>query len=149
MRLLSRLFNRLLAAWHERALVLKAASFAIVGAMNTAVDVSICSFGYYYLNFQIVLANVVSWSIAVTSSYVLNSLTTFAHESGRQLTMKAYFNYVLAQSAGLVANTATVYVAAFFMPAVIGKLLLATVASFVVNFSLSHFVVFRKREQPN
>jgi len=53
-------------------------------------------------------------------------------------------SFAISQVAGLVANTATVFVASYFMPVLLGKLL-AIGASFLVNFSLSHFVVFRKR----
>ena len=76
----------------------------------------------------------------------MNSLTTFARESGRELRLTSYFNFALSQVAGLVANTATVFVASYFMPVLIGKVL-AIGASFLVNFSLSHFVVFRKRPE--
>ena len=46
--------------------------------------------------------------------------------------------------ASLSPNTTTVLVASYFMPVLVGKLL-AIGASFLVNFSLSHFVVFRRR----
>ena len=53
--------------------------------------------------------------------------------------------FVLSQTLGLVANTTTVLVASYFMPVLAGKAL-AIGASFLVNFTLSHFVVFRKHE---
>lgn len=140
-----RLTDRLIAAWHERAIVLKAASFAVVGLVNSAVDFGVFSFAYYYLQFPIVLANILSWSVAVSGSYVMNSLTTFARESGRELRLKSYASFALSQAAGLVANTATVIVASYFMPVLVGKVL-AIGASFLVNFTLSHFLVFRKRD---
>jgi putative flippase GtrA len=135
---------QLIAAWHDRPIVLKAMSFAAVGAINAVVDFGGFSFAYYYLQLPIVAANVLSWIVAVSGSYVMNSLTTFAHESGRRLRAKAYRNFVIAQSVGLVANTLTVLVASYFMPVLFGKVL-AIGASFLVNFSLSHFVVFRTR----
>jgi len=141
---LSDLSRRALNAWHERALVLKALSFAVVGLVNSAVDFGVFSFAYYYLALPIITANVAAWLVAVTGSYVMNSLTTFARESGRELTLKAYVGFAVSQLAGLVANTATVLIASYFMPVLVGKLL-AIGASFLVNFSLSHFVVFRKR----
>jgi putative flippase GtrA len=140
-----RLFDRLLAAWHERAIALKAMSFAVVGVVNSAVDFGVFSFAYYYLGLPIVTANVVAWLVAVSGSYIMNSLTTFARESGRELRAKAYFAFLLSQVAGLLANTTAVFVASYFMPVLLGKLL-AIGASFLVNFSLSHFVVFRKRK---
>jgi putative flippase GtrA len=141
---LSDLSHRMLNAWHERAIALKAASFAVVGLVNSAVDFGVFSFAYYYLGLRIIVANVLAWLVAVTGSYVMNSLTTFARESGRALSLKAYVGFAASQFAGLVANTATVYIASFFMEVWIGKVL-AIGASFLVNFSLSHFVVFRKR----
>jgi putative flippase GtrA len=134
----------MLTAWHERAIVLKAMSFAVVGVINAAIDLGVFSFAYYGLELSIVLANVMAWAVAVTGSYVMNSLITFARESGRKLRPTAYLNFAASQTAGLVANTATVLVASYFMPVLIGKAL-AIGASFLVNFSLSHFVVFRKR----
>ena len=140
----SRLSDRLLAAWHERAIVLKAMSFAAVGVVNAAVDLGIFSFAYYYLGLSIVTANVMAWIVAVSGSYIMNSLTTFARESGRELRTRAYFTFLASQVAGLLANTTTVFVASYFMPVLLGKVL-AIGASFLVNFSLSHFIVFRKR----
>ena len=139
-----RLSDRLLAAWHDRGAVLKAMSFAAVGVVNAAVDFAIFSFAYYVLELPIVTANVMAWAVAVSGSYVMNSLTTFARESNRELRAKAYFTFLVSQLAGLLANTTTVFVASYFMPVLLGKVL-AIGASFLVNFSLSHFVVFRKR----
>ena len=139
-----RLSERLIAAWHERAIVLKAMSFAVVGVVNSAVDFGVFALAYSYFELPIVMANVLSWCVAVSGSYVMNSLTTFAHESGRELRAKAYFSFALSQAAGLVANTTTVVVASYFMPVLIGKVL-AIGVSFLVNFTLSHFIVFRKR----
>ncbi|HEV3371702.1 MAG TPA: GtrA family protein [Xanthobacteraceae bacterium] len=140
----------------RRAVALKAVSFALVGVINASVDFGVFSFFYFYLGFPIVAANLISWLVAVTGSYVMNSMTTFAAESGRKLRLKSYATFLLAQVAGLVANTATVYL----VPKVIGRILgidpaltslvligklLAIGSSFLVNFSLSHFVVFRHR----
>ena len=139
-----RLSERLIAAWHERAIVLKAMSFAVVGVVNSAVDFGVFAIAYSYFGLPIILANVLSWCVAVSGSYVMNSLTTFAHESGRELRARAYFTFALSQAAGLVANTTTVVFASYFMPVLVGKVL-AIGASFLVNFTLSHFIVFRKR----
>jgi putative flippase GtrA len=138
------LIARLMAAWRDRAIVLKAMSFAAVGVVNAAVDFGVFSFAYYYLTLPIVTANVLAWIIAVSGSYILNSLTTFAQESGRELRAHTYVHFVIFQSAGLLANTLTVLVASYFMPVLFGKVL-AIGASFLVNFSFSHFVVFRER----
>jgi putative flippase GtrA len=76
----------------------------------------------------------------------MNSLTTFAKESGRELSLKSYFSFTLSQVAGLVANTATVLIASYVVPVLVAKLI-AIGVSFLVNFSLSHFIVFRKHPE--
>jgi putative flippase GtrA len=136
--------DRLLSAWHERALALKAVSFAFVGLVNSAVDFGVFSFCYYSLGLAIVIANTAAWVVAVSGSYVLNSTITFARESGRRLHLGGYFGFALSQVMGFFANTVTVWclVELAGLPAWAGKLA-AIFVSFVVNFSLSHFVVFR------
>lgn len=140
------LLQRLLPAWVDRTVLAKAVSFALIGCVNATVDFVVFAIGYFYFGLPIVAANIVAWCVAVTNSYVLNSMFTFAVESGRRLNVKAYLKFAAAQVGGLVANTATVVVASFFIPVVFAKIL-AIGASFVVDFTLSHLVVFRRREQ--
>jgi len=140
----NRLVARLVQAWRERAILLKAVSFGLVGLVNLAVDFAVFSFGYFYLGLPIIAANVIAWIVAVSNSYVLNSLTTFAAESGGRLRVKDYLAFCASQVGGLLANTTTVFVASYFMPVLLAKVL-AIGAGFLVNFSLSHFVVFRAR----
>lgn len=144
LQLFEGLNRRFQEASRERAIALKAASFALVGLINLVVDFSVFSIGYFYLGLSIILANVIAWVIAVSNSYVMNSLTTFAVESGRQLRLRDYATFALSQAGGLITNTATVFVGSYVMPVLMAKLL-AIAAGFLVNFSLSHFIVFRRR----
>jgi putative flippase GtrA len=98
------------------------------------------------LGLPLVAANALSWIIAVSNAYTLHSTITFAAETGRKLRWSAYFTFVAAGIAGWLANTAALLVAAevLLLPVWLAKLA-AIMASFVVNFSLSHFVVFRVR----
>ena len=138
-------FDRLRQLARDRAFMVKAISFACVGVVNTLIDFGVFTVAHLYLgdgSLRIAIANVFSWTIAVTGSYLMNSLITFAAESQRRLRMSAYVSFVTSQIAGLLANTATVIVASYFMPVLVGKAL-AIGVSFLVNFSLSHFFVFR------
>jgi len=157
--------ERMLAAWHARGVGLKAMSFAFVGVINAAVD-----YGVFFLTFGllkqsasavalatsvtetcncmnaekwlIIPANIVAWLVAVSGSYVMNSYTTFARESGRVLRWRDYGTFMASGIAGVIANTTTVVIAVQFVPVWAAKLI-AILVGFVVNFSLSHFVVFR------
>jgi putative flippase GtrA len=144
--LLDRLFRRLVHAWRTRGVTLKAASFAMVGVVNTFIDLGIFLAAYNLLKLPLIPANVLAWLVAVSGSYVMNSFITFAAESGRQLRWRAYGAFVVSGVAGVITNTAILVVASYWLPVLAAKLL-AIAVSFVVNFSLSHFVVFRTRER--
>lgn len=159
---------RTLALLRQQALMLKAISFASIGVVNATVNYLIFwlllrtldaapSFAGFVRslaaqcgcispeNAGIILANVIAWSVAVTGSYVMNSLITFAAESGRKLSWRAYATFAASGVLGLIADTATLLIAKELLPIMLAKLV-AIGAGFVVNFSMSHFVVFRPRK---
>lgn len=148
MTMLARLTDRLIVAWRERAIVLKALSFGMVGVVNTVVDAGVFFLALATVTSSLVAANLMSWLVAVSGSYVMNSFITFAHESGRKLRWRAYGTFVASGIAGVIANTTTLVIVAMFWPVWAAKAC-AILVSFLVNFSLSHFVVFRKRAQPH
>jgi len=78
----------------------KASTFALVGVVNTAVDFCVFMVGYKLLHLELIPANLLSWIVAVSGSYVLNSMITFAAESGRKLTLRAYVSFVASGVAG-------------------------------------------------
>jgi putative flippase GtrA len=132
-------------AWHERAVALKAISFAFVGVVNTAIDFSIFWTAAQVFEWPLVPANVLSWLVAVSFSYAMNSFTTFGPESGRVLRWRDYFTFAASGIAGMVSSTATLFVLSYVMP-LVGAKLVSIAVSFVVNFSLSHFVVFKAKK---
>jgi putative flippase GtrA len=160
-------------AARRRALHVKAVVFAFIGLLNTAVDYGVFLLARAALQgstaalgaiaalanacgcgtaptMTLVLANLISWTVAVSGSYILNSSITFAAESGRRLHWRAYAVFVGTGIAGLLANTATLLIAAqtLLLPVWLAKGL-AVLASFIVNFSLSHFIVFRPARAPS
>src|SRR5436309_15729504 len=117
------LIRHLRAGSPGRAVIAKGVSFALVGLVNLAVDLGVFAFAYFCLGLPILVANVIAWCVAVSGSYVMNSLTTFAAESGRQLRIKDYGSFVVSQIGGLITNSTTLLVASYFMPVVLAKLL--------------------------
>ncbi len=144
-----RLPGRVFARLGGRILVGQAARFALIGVLNTCVDFGVFLLALAFLTSSLVGANVLAWAVAVTGSYVMNSFITFAPESGRRLRLRAYAGFIGSGLAGLIANTATLLVAAelLLLPVILAKLL-AIGVSFLVNFSLARFVVFRPRHSP-
>jgi putative flippase GtrA len=163
--------TKLLAVRRARTLGVKAISFGLIGVVNTIVDYCVFLLARAVLShvamavtvfgmlaglcncgggdsILLVAANLMSWTVSVSSSYVLNSSFTFAAESQRKLRWRAYFAFVIAGIVGLIANTTALVVAAevFLLPVWAAKGC-AVLASFVVNFSISNFIVFRVRHQ--
>lgn len=147
----------------------KAISFALIGVLNVVVDTSVFFLTYSYLTSHaatlrpldaltqwcactsagtvlLVVSNLISWAVAVSGSYVMNSFITFAAESGRKLRWLDYGTFVASGILGAVANTAALVAAAQVMPVLPAKGC-AILTAFAVNFTMSHFVVFRPQRQ--
>src|SRR5256885_13778552 len=135
------LLERLAAAWRERAVALKALSFALVGLINTAVDAAVFFLMLGYATPSLIIANVTAWFIAVTGSYVMNSFTTFSAETGGRLRLKDYAGFVGSGVVAVIATTATVVFAAKLMPVWAAKAI-AIGVGVGVNFTITHFVAF-------
>ncbi len=142
---MKQLKDRLVSAWHERAFVLKALSFAVVGAVNTFVDLGAFLVAYHTMGWSLVPSNVFAWLVAVSGSYVMNTFITFGPESGHRMRWRDYGVFVASGVAGVIAATTTLVLLSHYLP-VIGAKLLSILVSFVVNFTLSHFVVYRRRD---
>ena len=99
------------------------------------------------MGWHIIVANPIAWLLAVSNSYVLNSMITFAAETGRRLSVKAYITFIFTQVGGLIANTMTVFVLSYFMPALDGEASRHRGKLHCRTSTLSHLVVFRRREE--
>ncbi|WP_234831076.1 GtrA family protein [Rhodopseudomonas palustris] len=122
----------------------KLVSFAGIGVINAMVDLAVFTVAYELLKLPLVPANVMAWLVAVSLSYVMNSMITFRTESGRSLNRGAYLSFVASGTLGVATATTTLVVLSHFVSVFAAKLL-SIIVSFVVNFSMSHFVVFRTR----
>src|SRR6478735_1299825 len=119
-------------------------SFGMIGVANALVDFAVFAFSYKLLELPLVPSNVVAWLVAVSGSYVMNTLITFRHESGRILRRKDYLKFVASGILGVVAATTTLVALSYFIEIFVAKLD-AILVSFAANFSMSHFVVFRQK----
>src|SRR4051794_31127950 len=126
----------------SRPLATKIASFATIGVGNTLIDFAVFTFALKILQLPLVPANVLAWLVAVSCSYVMNSLITFHAESGRALNPRGYLTFVASGILGVIVATTVLVALSYVMPVLIAKLA-SILAAFVVNFTMAHFVVFR------
>jgi putative flippase GtrA len=138
------LFRPIVHAWRSSATSLKMISFAVVGLVNTAIDFGVFSFAYKVLQLPIVAANVIAWLVAVSFSYVTNTLTTFKAETGRVLRRRDYLAFVASGVVGVIATTSTLVVLSHYASVMIAKVI-SIFVGFTVNFAMSNFVVFRAK----
>lgn len=141
---LQRFLDRRLPWLAERVVVLKAMSFGAIGVVNAFIDAAVFFAALATVTSSLIVANVLGWFVAVSFSYVMNSTITFAAESGRQLRLADWGRFVVSGLAGVIVSTTTLVLAANVLP-VWGAKALAIFIGFLVNFSLTHFVVFRQR----
>lgn len=144
--------ERTILLLRKQVIILKAMSFALIGLVNSLIDFVVFLLALRYLTaplpgerLDLIAANVLAWMVAVSGSYVMNSYVTFAAESGRKLRWKSFFAFAAAGILGVIANTATLVIAAEFFPVVAAKIM-AIGVGFLINFSMSHFVVFRPKK---
>jgi putative flippase GtrA len=97
------------------------------------------------LGLPIVPSNVLAWLVAVSGSYVMNTIITFRTESGQILRRIDYLKFVASGILGVCAATTTLVVLSFYVQIFVAKLL-SILVSFGANFTMSHFIVFRPRE---
>jgi putative flippase GtrA len=135
---------QIVETWLSRPTVSKIISFGVIGLGNTVIDLAIFTLAYKVLGLPLVPANVMAWLVAVSCSYVMNTMITFRAESGRVLRRKDYLSFIASGVLGVIATTTTLVVLSHFMPVYAAKLL-SILVSFVVNFTMSHFVVFRTK----
>jgi putative flippase GtrA len=124
--------------------ILKMISFAMVGGANALVDFGVFAFAYKLLGMPLVPSNVVAWLVAVSGSYVMNTLITFRRESGRILRREDYLKFVASGILGVFLATTTLVALSYFVEVLVAKLV-SILVGFAANFSMSHFVVFRPK----
>ena len=120
----------------------RAARFALVGVLNTIVDVLVY-WGLVALSLHPVLANLGAFIVANVQSYFINARFTFStNGKAAAISPAGYLKYALSHSFSLIASTAIIALAAPRIGALPAKLI-AVGLTFFVNYLASAFLVFR------
>ena len=117
------------------------ATFVGIGAVNTAIDISAFACLYGLAGMHVVPANVLAFLIAVTNSYVLNLLITFADRGSTRGTLRSFARFLSVAVAAMCVSTAIVYLISMVTHPMIAKLV-ATAASTAINYVGCHRFVF-------
>jgi len=130
--------------------------FGIIGGVNTAIDFSILNLLMWWTGIydgkQIILLNVIAFSVAVINSYFWNKYWTFKDRDS--VDAKEFSQFIVVTLIGLAINSSIVYGVTTFIDPMFGldkKLwanlakLMATGLSMIWNFTGYKFVVFKKK----
>jgi putative flippase GtrA len=128
--------------WFRRTLFAKLFSFASIGLVNVAVDVTVFTGAVKIFSLPLIVSNVISWLVAVTGSYAMNSKITFGRETGGALSLHRYLRFAASGILGVVVATTVLVVFSHYTNVAIAKFV-SIVVGFGLNFCMSHFLVFR------
>ena len=129
-------------AWRRRTILMKLFSFASIGVVNVVIDLSVFTIALQVIHLPLVPANVVAWAVAVTGSYAMNTKITFGKETGGALSAGQYVRFAASGILGVAVATTVLVMLSGYLSIPVAKLA-SIAAGFAVNFSMSHFVVFR------
>ncbi|MBV9532625.1 MAG: GtrA family protein [Bradyrhizobium sp.] len=130
-------------AWSRRTLLAKLFSYASIGVVNVAVDGSVFTVAFQLFGLPLIVSNIISWLVAVTGSYAMNSKITFGHETGGALSFERYLRFAASGVLGLIVATIVLVVLSRYTDVPIAKLA-SIVTVFGFNFCMSHFLIFRR-----
>jgi putative flippase GtrA len=136
------LVDQMATAWRNRAIAIKLLSFATIGIVNTLIDVSVFTIAFKVFALPLIASNASAWLVAVSCSYLMNTSITFGRETGGIFRWKSYLRFAISGILGVTVATITLVILSHYTPLFAAKLI-SIVAAFAVNFSMSHFVVFR------
>ena len=99
------LLLKIVDAWYQRTMLAKLFSFASIGVLNAAVDLTAFTLAFRLAHLPLVASNVISWAIAVTCSYAMNTKITFSQETGGALSIKRYLRFAASGIFGMIVAT--------------------------------------------
>ncbi len=139
-RLLTKMNNHRLVA--GRPAVKQFVKFGLVGGLNTVIDYALFTTFFYVFHIHYLLANAMSFTIAVTNSYVLNRRWTFRSDNPRWHTEAIKFMVVNLIGLGLSESLLFILVDRLHIHQLIAKALAIIIVLFW-NFIGTRFWAFR------
>ena len=118
------------------------ASFGLIGALNTVLDLGVYAALTELMTVAPLVANLFSFSLGATSSYVLNGLITFHDIRANLFHAPQAFRSVLSAAICLGVSTGALWLALRFLPNMAAKGA-TLVATFFCGYALSRYWVYR------
>ncbi len=117
--------------------------FAVVGASNTVIDLTVFYILYQHFEIYFVFAHISAFLVAVINSFVFNALWTFKSLKRGQI-LRQVISFILVAVVGLCVSSIAIYIASFYVHIYIAKIF-AIMAAMSWNYMGSWLFVFKKR----
>lgn len=118
--------------------------FAIVGCLNTFVDVAAFWLLSSQMQMPILLANTLSYSLGIINSYSINKLWTFRNTAYQDSPINQLPKFILISLGALCISNIIVWIVVIFLQPLWAKLI-ATAITFGWNFGASKKWVYHSR----
>ncbi len=128
----------------------KMLSFGLIGAINGVVNyvitvgvtlLALAPMGLATNDVALGLAKALGWAVAVSNSYLFNTLFTFSQESGGRLSWATYLRFVASGTVGLAVEVLSFLFAVRYLPLALAAIVPIGLA-FVANFTMARIFVF-------
>ena len=80
------------------------ARFAVVGLINTGIDVAVFSICFYWLGLNLIVANTIAYSSGTINSYLMNKYWTFAGRGAPEVSRAEFGRFVIFNLGGLLLS---------------------------------------------
>ena len=126
----------------------RAGRFAVVGLINTGVDIGLFALLFYHFHLSLVPANSLSYGAGTLNSFILNKLWTFEDRGGWLRSWPRLLLFVGFNGLGLLWANCIIWLLARVLPVIAAKCG-AVVGVFAWNYWTSHRFVFVRSGQPD
>ena len=123
----------------------RVAKFATVGTINTAIDLSLFAVLTHVFRWDVIAANVVSYSSGVLSSFLMNKFWTFEDHTPLSSSVRPFLRFCLINLIGLLLSTTLVALLSRILPKITAKVV-SVGGVFCWNYVMSKLWVYRSVE---
>ncbi|OUR78775.1 hypothetical protein A9Q83_06100 [Alphaproteobacteria bacterium 46_93_T64] len=120
----------------------QAFKFAITGILNTGIDFAIFFTLIYVVSVHFAVANTVAFLIAVTVSYIINKNWTFSDQNSGHKILSEWIHFTVISIGGFILATTLLFILDPYIHVGAAKII-ATGASFIWNFTLTRFYLWK------
>ena len=129
----------------ERALskmsVVRVLKFSLVGVVNTTIDVTLFALLVHVLGWNVLPANMVSYSTGILNSFLMNKLWTFQDQRPFSHSLQPFVLFTVINLSSLFLSTAVVWLLAQHLTELVAKLVSVGFV-FAWNYTLTRLLVF-------